>query len=348
MSKRSIAFLATMAAASFAHAATTTYSVQPLPTLKHRDGCAARAGALSPTTGFVIGTSCAHRSGLVEATTWNGARELPLHTPDNGIVDANAVNDGGQAVGTDFGPGLGNGAAVSWTKTGTIRYLAPLVPGDASEAFGIGANGDIAGLELHSPDNAWIPVLWHHGVPKALPMPPNQVSAYPRAMSPNGTMAGFAFDAANLSHAALWSNGTASVVGPAATPSWAWGVNDRGQAVGSYRPTQFGADLPFVATTTSFTPLPLLPGHVFGLAMAVDGQGVAVGYSSCGCGAPGTAVRWVQGHVDDLNALLDAASAAAGWVVSVATSIDAAGRITATGQQPGGQPVGVVLVPSGS
>ena len=347
MSTRSLAILAAAAAASLAHAA-TTYTVQPLPMGKSRGGCAAYGSALSPTSGIVLGLSCSRTSDLMDATVWNAGHERVLHTPDDGYVDANAVNDAGQAVGTDYGPDFGAGAAVSWTSRGRLHYLPPLVAGESSQAFGVSADGDVAGLEFRASDSAWRPVLWHRGVPSALPMPANQVSAYPRAMSPNGTMAGFAFDATGLNHAVVWSNGVASPVGPAATNSWAWGVNDRGQAVGSYRPTSLASDVPFIATTTSFTPLPLLPGDAFGLALAVDREGVVVGYSNCGCGAPGTAVRWVKGQVADLNALLDPTSVAEGWFVSEANSIDAAGRISATGQRRGGPPVGIVLVPSGS
>jgi hypothetical protein len=331
MSMRSVAILAMAAAASLAHAAgPVAYSVRELPALNPSDPCTGQPVALSPTSGLVVGTSCRHKGGQAAAVLWDDASARALHSSPASPTQPTAVNDRGLVAGTVDDINL-VGQAVLWGKDGRAHSLPPLAEGDSTEATGISATGDVAGLELNRADNRWIPVRWHQRQPTVLALPAGQVGAYPTAMSTKGVMAGRGYDATGASSAVLWNAGTATVVGP--RNAIGLGVNDAGQVVGEYRPFP-GVDGAFLAVGATTTILPMRS------ASAINSAGVIVGDSN------GVAVRWIAGDQQALTGLLDAEAQAAHWSLFFARAIDDEGRIVATGQRSGGEWTNVLLVPA--
>jgi len=337
MSMRSVALAAMAACASLAHAA-TTYSVQQLPCIRDAAGCSVSVPtALSPSGAFVLGASSKPTDGRLVGTVWSGHHARHLVTPASALADQHAINDRGLAAGSLFDDATTSSRAVHWTADGHVRELPPLVQGDSAEAFGISADGDVAGLELGQADNTWIPVVWHHHQPRALGLPAGVVGAYPRAMSPAGVMVGNGYDAANVSHAILWSNGSVVTIGPA--NAQASGVNDSGQVVG------YSGAAAFVATASSISYLSSYGAAA--QANAIDSHGMVVGSSQYGS-IEGRAVRWVDGQMEDLNSMLDASAVSAGWVLLSAIAIDESGRIIALAHRGFENRTAVLLVPSGS
>ena len=334
MSMRTVAILATAAAASLAHAANpVTYAVRELPPLKAAPCPTGQPGALSPTSGLVVGTSCRRQGGQPAAVVWDGATSRALISPSADYTSPAAVNDRGQAAGWIDDSDLIHTQAVLWRNDGHVSPLAPLAEGDSTEAWGISATGDVAGLELNDGDNRWIPVQWHHRQPKLLALPASQVGGYVTTVSAQGVMAGRSYDATGAERAILWQGGSATLVGP--KMSMALGVNDAGTVVGEYRPFP-GVDGSFLATTTSTTILSLRS------ASAINSAGVVVGDSG------GQAVRWFNGQVQAFDTLLDAEARAAGWRFYFAGDIDDAGRVIATGERNDGLGWRTVeLVPAG-
>ena len=154
---------------------------------------------------------------------------------------------------------------------------------------------------------------------------------------------------------AFWNNDskhTLTLLQPFADDwtSYAWGVNDLGQAVGESHPP-FG-DRPVMWNNDPLhTPvdLPLLPGDNYGAATAINNLGHIIGSSAYN--VPGTwnvgparYVVWRDGSVFELQSLLDPASAAE-WVISSVNGINDLGQIVGSGTH-NGQPALFVMTPA--
>ena len=114
-------------------------------------------------------------------------------------------------------------------------------------------------------------------------------------------------------YATEWSGGHVIDLGP----GYAYGINDRGQVVGS----SFVGSSGFVATEWSrghVIDLGVLPGYTDSLAYAINDAGQVVGFSEVGVRL--TATEWSGGKVINLGGL-------PGSTYSYATSVNDAGEV---------------------
>ena len=130
--------------------------------------------------------------------------------------------------------------------------------------------------------------------------------------------------------------------------SYAYGINDRGEVVGSVsdatgRP--YGVDIDptdtdgradaFLWRDGKMTSLGTLPGSRDSEAYGIDDSGTIVGRSD------GKAVAWQEGKIRDLNAFIPAGS---GWVLQEARAINRKGQIVGIGTLAG-KPHSFLLTP---
>ena len=114
-----------------------------------------------------------------------------------------------------------------------------------------------------------------------------------------GQVVGESWIPSEAAHAFRWDNGTMidlGTLGGDHDRSIAFDINNAGQIVGySYAGDRANSSIPFLWQHGVLTALPLLDGHTWGVAMAINNLGHVVGSSE------GQAVLWINGAVIPLD-----------------------------------------------
>lgn len=181
-----------------------------------------------------------------------------------------------------------------------LRLLPPIGT-DAYIGRAINDRGDVVGSTGLRP---MLPTLWQGGMPYYLETPPipTYYGGRANALNNTGTIVGQSSEARAL----IWQDRQVSELPvPANANSAAFGVNDRGQAVGWT--TRFGADGSVVGTHATLWSggvnhqLPGL-GGLESQALAINEQGQIAGWSYTGVGFERHATLWQGGQLIDLGA----------------------------------------------
>lgn len=258
---------------------------------------------LSLSTGTGAGAPFIYQKGALQPYPGPLETVLPL-----------GLNNASQMVGTSIQVNAANlnffidsKAFLDPLSGGALTQLTAPVSGGASAAFGINANGLVAGGSVGVNATDITPLLWQNVTPQALPLLPGFLQAVATSVNDSGVAAGIAFD---INFEVLSDpNATAHAV---------------------------------LFNTGSVTDLGVLPGDVSSLASGINNAGSVVGFSSSQppnfalhlnalLGAPAGndhAFIYTGGKMYNLTSQLVNGT---GWQLSFATQINNAGQIVGTG-----------------
>ncbi|WP_131739357.1 hypothetical protein [Actinomadura roseirufa] len=157
--------------------------------------------------------------------------------PADGYVQARAINDAGQIAGS----GLDSGKAWLY-QNGQTTFLPPLPGGNAAEAFGISADGQVLGLSSTSHDTSQaFATVWRNGTPTSLGSLPGSTWSEAHAMNSSGVVVGAAgVDGGEFAprHPVIFSGGKVVDLWPdlgGSTSGAAQAINKAGTIVGDGR-----------------------------------------------------------------------------------------------------------------
>jgi probable HAF family extracellular repeat protein len=234
--------------------------------------------------------------------------------------------------------------AVLWSRIGAAEGLGPL-----TIAMAVNNDGTVAGNQ--DCDFADCGVVWtgtnHVLAPLLLlPYPPpppycfGQSQSNALAINNKGHIVGWAEIAGGCGGGAVeWQDGRITLLVPDAAngASIANGLNDRDDVVG------VSGDHAFLYHQGTLSDLGTLPGDASSSANAINEHGEIVGASVAADGVTSRAFIYVNGHMYDLNSLLDRTSPVAGSVkLQEAVGINPHGCIAANGTRDG-QPYAYLL-----
>jgi probable HAF family extracellular repeat protein len=297
---------------------------------------------------------------------------------------AYSINDGGQAAGVaetltkdseDFCgfaaiglPSLGT-ACVPFVWQNGVPSQLPTLGGANGQATAINIHGEVAGFvqtntkDPNCPVHDFKPVVWQNGTPKPLGLVGNDREGFAFVMNDNGQVAGASGNCRTLNppvgftylqplHAMLWQNdGTPVDLGnlggtglDGGLGSWAIGINNLGQVVGSSERGD-GSNHAFLWTkeTSKMRDLGTLPGNVNSGGIGINDGGQVVGISLDATGFP-SAFHWQPGlAMTDLNTRIPADSP---FHLLAAVGINSGGEIIAVAFNKTAREVhGVLLTP---
>ena len=306
--------------------------------------------------GLVVG-------GFGHAFLWDGDKASDLGSlPPDGAEDraesiAYGINNHGQIVGSSgsFGPLFMSGLQFARGILYENNQLHQLTQRNASfEPYAINDKGQIAGLNGYRGFFYENGRLTQIGTLSSVPVG-NRSTA--RALNSKGEAVGWStvnnrlcvVTGALPTHAFLWHRGVRAGrmrdLGtlPGWVDSYAYGINDRGEVIGSVSDTASGTygvspnahAQAFLWRGGKMSGLGTLPGNRNSEAFGINNVGTVVGQSD------GKAFLWRGGTMVDLNALLPAGS---GWVLSEARAINAKGQIAGNGTLHG-RPHAFLLTP---
>jgi uncharacterized protein (TIGR03437 family) len=249
-----------------------------------------------------------YQNGALQSAPSQLATTLPL-----------AINNAGQFVSTSLQVSGGSlnffieSQAFVDLLGGSVTALAAPSGGGSSAAFGVNANGTIAGASVAQNASVVKPLLWQNSTPQALQL----LSGYPNALATSvndsGVASGVAFeinfavlvDSTATAHAVEFASGAATDLGVLSgdVSSMALGINNSGSIVGfsSNQPPDFTLQL------AAFFGSPSSNYHAF---------------------------IYSGGKMYNLTSQLVNGS---GWQLSFATAINNAGQIVGTGLVNGAQ-----------
>lgn len=191
-------------------------------------------------------------TGPVRAFLYSNGAMINLGTLGGNTSLAWGINDSGQVAGWSTVDTTGSSAHAFLYSNGSMTDLGTLGGWESSAAFGINNSGQAVGIVSNSTYD------------------PDQNIVI------------------NTEHAFLYSNGLMIDLGTlGGTNSWAWGVNDSGQAVG-WSDTADGVSHAALYTGNTITDLSLLPEVLaagwssLGEARAINDKGQIVGYGLIG------------------------------------------------------------------
>lgn len=162
-------------------------------------------------------------------TNGNAINELAPLAGDSSSA-AYGVNDSGVIVG--FSSGQNGMRAVRW-QSGAPQAIVPASVNATSQATAISAAGSVAGFYGTS-DSARGFLVNSSGLQTLAPLPGDE-SSQALAINDSDAVAGVSTAASGLTHAVVWSQGSATNLGilPGGDHSQAYGINHAGQVVGS-------------------------------------------------------------------------------------------------------------------
>lgn len=225
-------------------------------------------------------------SGPSRCILWQGDQVKVLASPSNRNIACIAINDAEQIVG-DMETANGSLHAFRW-EAGNITDLGE---GEYSAALAINNRGQIVGMSyvgmyIHA-------FLWYEGTMTDLGTLPNGRSSIARSINERGQIVGEirvpepGFEDP-VPHAVWWDNGTITDLG---ARSWANGINNVGQIVGTSFFESSGQSHAFLWENGRMVDLGTLPGATGSTAVAINDNGQVVGSSATSSG-PWHAVLW--------------------------------------------------------
>lgn len=300
--------------------------------------------------------------GQVAGRAFVGGREFAVlhdgtfktvNPPGSSSAEAWSVNNRGQAVGSVFTCDIVDGNCVNGRTRAFIYRLGSFtILGTLGGGGSTGADIDEAGRAFGTAD-----------LPRPSPNVPLDAQAFATtggalenlgtrmgveesratAVSPAGRLTGFFRNGNTDDGMFLYDSRDGSFklisfnLQPWETPAQPADVNDQGQIVGHYGGNDDGSGRAFLYDANSNTKTDLgklLPAHTYSRAWAVNNAGQIVGVSSVSWFTRQDEHAFVYegGVMRDLNALIPAGS---GWVLNVATDINAHGQIVGTGRLNG-------------
>lgn len=286
-----------------------------------------------------------------------------INPPGAAFADAWAVNNRGQVVGSVFTCDIVDGNCVNGRTRAFIYRLGSFtILGTLGGTGSAGTDIDEAGRAVGTadlprpspnvnPDSQAFSTTGGQLENLGARMGVGESAA--RAVSPAGLLTGFFNNGGGDDGVFLYDSrdGTFKLIRFGLRP-WESGglpqdVNDAGQIVGHYGGNDDGSGRAFVYDPASNTKTDLgklLPAHTYSSARAVNNAGQIVGVSSVSwfTQQDERAFIYEGGAMLDLNALVPAGS---GWVLNVATDINAHGQIVGTGRL-NGQERGFLLTPT--
>ncbi|HEX6574141.1 MAG TPA: hypothetical protein VF042_04150 [Gemmatimonadaceae bacterium] len=163
--------------------------------------------------------------------------EIVVQTTNLGTLggsesEATAINDQGQIVGSSY---IRTGQLRPFIWQDGVMSSLGVLPGDGgySVARDISNTGMVAGYGYAS--GAFKPWMWtSSGGIKLLPLPAGVVTGYVEAVNDDGAIVG-SFGEIDVSHAAIWKNGTITDIHPrTGGSSHAWTINSLGDVAGAW------------------------------------------------------------------------------------------------------------------
>lgn len=281
--------------------------------------------------GDVVGSSYVALS--LHAYLWKKSQGMQdLGTLGGGNSIAYAINDFGTVVGQ---ADLANSEthAFLWTKLGGMQDLGTL-GGSESVAFGINNVGQVVGESYPTNGSAPHAFLWtrQSGMQDLGTLGGGTSAAY--AINNLGGVVGSSSITGDANtHAFAWSKSKGMRdLGTIKTynPSYAYGINDLGQAVG------YAGTTDLYTNTYGFlwnpgeklTPLGSLDGGTQSFAYGINRAGEVVGSFNSASGSP-HAFRWILAKgMQDLNTLILPNS---GWILNQANAVNSLSQIVGSG-----------------
>ena len=258
---------------------------------------------------------------------------------------ANGLNNLGQVVGWSYADNsytqhatLCNGSTPSDLGALTsFTGIAGTGPNGNSSAYGINDTGQIVGVTgslpyVYSQGQIYGPraTLWNNGTVTDLGTLNNNYGwSFAYSINNAGQAVGWSHSVDSRVQATLWDNGTISALGPAVAYGEAYSINSSGQAVGVSSPDNITNPQATMWINGTLTVLPGIDGGTVSTAHSINDMGQIVGASSFANNIGYGAALWANGKVYNLNSLLTAKDAAAGWVIGDAKAINNNGQILA-------------------
>ncbi len=301
-------------------AAGPIYNITDLGSL---GGASAQAYGLS-STGQVAG-SASTASGYTHAFSSLGAGLTDLTMGSSATEGvASGVNSAGQIAGTQFING--QAFATLWTN-GSAQSIS----GADSYATAIGDAGQVVGM-MTAPGGEGHSFLMVNGTLQDLGTLPGGTWSSGYAVNSSNQVAGYGDVGGGAFRAYVWSpvSGYLELGTFGGSSSYAMGINDAGQAVGTAQLAS-GYTHAFVLDGSILEDLGTL-GGASSYAYGINNGGDIVGYSwLSGAGDP-HAFLYENGQMLDLNSLIDPSS---GWVLTQAYAINNNGQIVGSGTVDG-------------
>ena len=249
-----------------------------------------------------VGGWAATELGQARPVLWDRGAIYELPTLGGPAGSVRGINDWGHAVGNAYLTSSVYHAAL-W-RGGAVVDLGTL-GGAYSMAYDINRSGDVAGYAYDAAGAQWA-CLWADGTTYNLGRLAGATASAAKAVNDRRQVIVWNY---GLGHSALWQNAQLIDLGTLGGPeSWAYGLNNRGQAVG-WAELQSGiyhaffwtdADANGLSDPGEMLDLGTL-GGLFSSAYAINDAGIIVGYAQNSSGQ-WQAVRWVP--VPEPNSLV--------------------------------------------
>ena len=200
----------------------------------------------------------------------------------------------------------------------------PTLGGNNGQASAINNRGQIVGMAENgivdsscqpgtTNNRVQLPVLWEDGEPQALPTVDGDPDGFANWINDRGQAVGFSGTCATPlhatpSHAILWENRTAYPLPDYGTGSTAFGINNRGEVVGTVGSADGKTQTGALWQNDALTAFGLLPGDFGGIAFGNNSKGQVVGADWDSTFHWCHAFIWQNNVMTDLNTLFPASS----------------------------------------
>lgn len=327
-----------LAGATAASAATTTYTITDLGTLGYISSsggglnAAGQVSGVSALTETLPANDCPPHYGVRKpcvvhpehAFLYSGGVMTDLGTLGGTNSTANALNASGTVAGS---ADLASGASHAITESGGVMSDLGTLDGPSatSNALAINSIGQIAGWSTAPDGTGDVAFADLHGTMTDLGTIDGGSDSVANGINNTGVVIGNSDTASSDEHGFIYQNGTMTDVGTLGGPnSSVNAINDNGEVAGS---SQDASDTshPFVYSHGTMTSLGTY--NIDTTPQAINDNGVIVGttYGVNSAGAPFTdAYIYQNGTFQDLNTLIPAGS---GWQLTDAVAITLKGQI---------------------
>jgi probable HAF family extracellular repeat protein len=295
-------------------------------------------------SGDVVGYSRLAGSAVFHAFLYSGGSMTDLGTLGGDGSQALGINNTGQVVGYSYitgnNPFSGAGIAHAFIYSGGVMTDLGTLGGTlSSSAYAINDAGQVVGTAEITGDTA-IHAFLYSGIMMDLgtldlgPGPYNDSLA--QAINTDGQVAGYSYNG-TITHAFLYKSGIMTDLGTlGGATSFAFGINNSGDVVGSSQTTGNAANLAFLYSGGVMTNLGTL-GGTESEALGIGNGGQVVGEAFISGDTTHHAFLYENAVMKDINP--------AGWSNTWASGINDSGQVVGYGINPQGQEHGFILIP---